>query len=354
LAMRNLFTRQLMQIRNYKTDTVTLICYSFVGVYFSLSTLGGSLPSQLIAQTGDLEAVQPPEKTASGNCYDPEDPNLIRLWPGRAPEAIGDDPCSDIPYLRVFTSSSEIGRPKPVILIIPGGGYDHLTDTKEQAPVAEYFVKTLHVTAIVLYYRLVQRDGTYRYPVQMRDGQRAVKLIRSRAAQLDIDPKRVAVFGFSAGGHLASTLALHSATDLDLPLHDPIDTASGRPDLSGLGYLVISTDPADVAPSGSYHNLLKGFRGAELQHLQIYLSGERNIAKRTSPIFLFESMDDARVSPQNSVLFVDALHRADMPVEAHLFPHGEHGDGLAQGIAGEDAWPEMFHRWLISRGFIEG
>jgi acetyl esterase/lipase len=342
-----------MRLRNYNTATITLIYYSFAGVYFSLSTLRGSLPTQLIAQDRQHGSTAATRRTASGNCYDPEDPNLIRLWPGRAPEAIGDDPCRDIPYLRVFPSSSEIGRPKPVILIIPGGGYDHLTDTKEQAPVAEYFVKHLHVTAIVLYYRLVQRDGRYRYPVPMWDGQRAVKLIRSRAAQLGIDPKRVAVFGFSAGGHLASTLALHSATGFDLPLHDPIDTESGRPDLLGLGYPVISMDPADVPPSGSYHNLLKGVRGAELQHLQIYLSGERNITKRTPPIFLFESMDDARVSPQNSVLFVDALHRADMPVEAHLFPHGEHGDGLAQGIAGEDEWPEMFHRWLISRGFIE-
>jgi acetyl esterase/lipase len=353
LAVRIIFTRQLMQIPNNKAAIMTVICSSFFSVYFLLSLFAGSFPTQIIAQGRRHGSSAASQETVSRNCYDPADSNLIRLWPGRAPGAIGDDPCRDIPYLRVFASSSEMRGPKPVILIIPGGGYDHLSDTKEQTPVAEHFVKDLHVTAIVLYYRLVQKDGTYRYPVPMWDGQRAIKLIRSRAAELGIDPKRVAVFGFSAGGHLASTLALHSATDFDLPLHDSMDTESGRPDLLGLGYPVISMDPTDVPPSGSYHNLLNGFRGAELQHLQTYLSGEKNITKRTPPVFLFEGLDDARISPQNSVLFVDALRQADRPVEAHFFPHGEHGDGLAEGIPGEGEWPEMFHRWLISQDFVE-
>jgi acetyl esterase/lipase len=331
---------------------MTLVRRSFAGVWFFILILEGALQTQIVAQGRRHESRAASRETTSENCYDPSDPNLIRLWPGRAPGAIGDDPCRDIPYLRVFSSSSEQG-PKPAILIIPGGGYDNLTDRKEQTPVAEYFVKNLHVTAMVLYYRLVQRDGTYRYPVPMWDGQRAVKLIRSRAAELGIDPKRVAVFGFSAGGHLASTLALHSASDFNLPVHDAVDAESGRPDLLSLGYPVISMDPADVPPSGSYRHLLDGFTGAELQHLQIYLSGEKNVTKHTPPVFLFESMDDARISPQNSVLFIDALHQAGIPVEAHLFPHGEHGDGLAKGVPGEDEWPEMFHRWLIAQGFIE-
>ena len=188
----------------------------------------------------------PPTEVASTNCYDSADHSEIRLWDARAPGAIGDDPCRDIPYLRVFPAISHDPGPQPTILIIPGGGYDRLTDTKEQVPVAEYFSRELHVTAVLLYYRLVQHDGTYRYPVPMWDGQRALKLLRYRASQLNIDPHRVAVFGFSAGGHLASTLALHSATDFDLPQHDPVDSQPGRPDLLGLGYPVISMDPADV------------------------------------------------------------------------------------------------------------
>jgi acetyl esterase/lipase len=96
--------------------------------------------------------------------------------------------------------------------------------------------------------------------------------------------------------------------------------------------------------------MLNGFRGAKPK--QLYLSGEKNVTRRTPPVFLFESMDDVRINLPNSVLFVDALRKADMPVEAHLFPHGEHGDGLAEGIPGEDKWPEMFHRWLAGQDFI--
>lgn len=216
-----------------------------------------------------------PREAKSANCYDPGNQSEIRLWAGRAPGAVGDDPCRDIPYLRVFPGVSGESGAQPAIMIIPGGGYDRLTDTKEQIPVAEYFSRELHVTAVLLYYRLVQHDGTYRYPVPMWDGQRAIRLLRGRAAQLNIDPHRVAVFGFSAGGHLASTLALHSGSDFDLPQHDAVDAQPARPDLLGLGYPVISMDPADVPPSGSYRNLLEGYGGAELHHLQTYLSGRR-------------------------------------------------------------------------------
>ncbi len=315
-------------------------------------TLVGAFTSSSVAQERRHRVGSSPKAEDTGNCYDPANPTEIRLWDNRAPGAIGDDPCRDIPYLRVFPAVSDEAGPKPVILIIPGGGYDRLTDPKEQIPVADYFSRNLHVTSILLYYRLVQRDGTYRYPIPMWDGQRAIKLIRFRAAQLGIDPKRLALFGFSAGGHLATTLSLHSASDFDLPAHDPIDSEPGRPDLLGLGYPVISMDPADVPPSGSYQNLLRGFDGPELKHLQLYLSGEKKVTPRTPPVFLFESLDDARISSQNSVLFLAALRSAGISVDAHLFPHGEHGCGLAEGIPGESAWPDMFHQWLVAQQFI--
>lgn len=286
------------------------------------------------------------------NCYDPGDPQELRLWKGRAPDATGDDPCKDIPYLKIFPAPPGSQSPRAAIIVMGGGGYDRLTDTKEQAPVAEYFSHTMGVDAFVLYYRLVQPDGRYRYPVPMWDGQRAIKLIRFMSAQMKLDPARITVFGFSAGGHLASTLALHSATDFDLPTHDAVDALSGRLSLFGLGYPVISMDPMDVPPSGSYHNLLRGFEGAELQHLQTYLSGEKNVTEHTPPAFLFESMDDARISPQNSVLFIQAMREKGIAMDAHLFPHGEHGAGLAQGIPGEENWPEMYQHWLKAQGFL--
>jgi acetyl esterase/lipase len=289
---------------------------------------------------------------SSSNCYDPSDPTKLRLWEGKAPGAVGNDPCRDIPYIQVFSPSDGRRFSSPAILIIPGGGYDRLTDTKEQAPVAEYFARTFHVTAFVLYYRLVKDDGTYRYPVPMWDGQRAVKLIRSRASQFDIDPERLALFGFSAGGHLASTLTLHSATDFGLPRHDEVDRENSRPNLLGLGYPVISMDPTAVPPSGSYRNLLRGFAGPELKQLQNYLSGEKNVTERTPPVFLFESKDDAVISPENSVLFVEALKAHGIPVDAHIFAHGKHGSGLATDEPEESVWPIMFGQWLAEQRFL--
>ena len=288
----------------------------------------------------------------SSNCYDPSDPTKLRLWEGGAPGAVGSNPCRDIPCMQAFSPSGGKQLLSPAILIMPGGGYDRLTDTKEQAPVAEYFARTFHVTAFVLYYRLVEQDGTYRYPVPMWDGQRAVKLIRSRASQFAIDPERLALFGFSAGGHLASTLTLHSATDFGLPRHDEVDRQNGRPNLLGLGYPVISMDPAAVPPSGSYQNLLRGFTGPELKHFQNYLSGEKNVTDRTPPVFLFESKDDAVISPENSVLFVGALKAHGVPVDAHIFAHGKHGSGLATDEPEESAWPTMFRQWLIEQSFL--
>ncbi|WP_254063862.1 alpha/beta hydrolase [Granulicella sp. S190] len=210
---------------------------------------------------------------ASHNCYDASDPSEIRLWPGAAPGAIGADPCRDIPYLRVFRPPANVSKSGQGFIVIPGGGYDRLSDTKEQTPVANYFSQQLGVTSFVLYYRLVQLDGSYRYPVPMWDGQRALKLVRTRARDFGINPERVGLFGFSAGGHLASTLTLHSATDFDLPVHDKIDTADGRPNLLGLGYPVISMDPSQFAATSSHNHLLYGYTGPALDHLQDYLSG---------------------------------------------------------------------------------
>ena len=299
-------------------------------------------------QAGDPSRAMPPPAER----YDPGDPGCLRLWSSRAPGATGDDTARDIPFLRVFPAPPTTGRPAPAILLIPGGGYDHLTDTKEQGPVAEYLSRQLHVTTFVLRYRLVQPDGTYRYPVPMWDGQRALKLLRHRAGSLGIDPNRVGVFGFSAGGHLAAMLALHPDDDFGLPRHDAVDAEDARPTLLGLGYPVLSMDPAAVPPSGAYHHLLHGFEGSELQHLQTFLSAEQNVTRHVPPVFLFESLDDRQISAQNSILFVDAMRRTGRPIEAHLFAHGKHGSGLSQGIAEEQAWPTMFQRWLLDQHFL--
>jgi acetyl esterase/lipase len=309
-------------------------------------------PQLTIAQETTEIASPTANSRALANCYDGSVHDEIGLWNGPAPGAIGNDPCRDVPFLRVYRATDPNQRHGSAVLLIPGGGYDRLSDRKEQVPVAEYFSQKLKLTTFILYYRLVQPDGTYRYPVPMWDGQRALKLIRYHASEYGIHSDRIGVFGFSAGGHLATMLALHSATDFGLPQHDTIDSINGRPDFLSLGYPVISMNPAQFAATSSFSHLLDGYRGEELKNLENYLSGQANVTQNTPPVFLFESMDDRRINPQNSVLFAQALQAQKVSAEIHLFRHGIHGAGLANGIPEEQTWPELFHQWLIRQGFL--
>ena len=286
------------------------------------------------------------------NCYDPHDSNDIRLWDGAAPGAAGDDPCRDIPFLRIFPGRTTGNSAHAAIIVIPGGGYDRLSDRKEQEPVAEYFSRELGVTAFVLYYRLVERDGTYRYPVPMWDAQRALRLVRYRSSQFGIDPSKIGLFGFSAGGHLAATIAVHAASNFGLPVRDGIDSIDARPSFLGLGYPVISMLPDQFASPNSLHHLLEGYQGREKARLEQYLSAQLNIPPGLSPVFLFESLDDKQISAENSVMFAQALRDAGTPAEVHLFPQGVHGAGLANGIPEEEKWPGMFRSWMMEHGFV--
>ncbi|HEX6563802.1 MAG TPA: alpha/beta hydrolase, partial [Chthoniobacterales bacterium] len=183
----------------------------------ALLLLGGQAGT---AQETPRNGNQSSPTAVASNLYSPSDHDQIRLWDGQAPGASGDDPHRDVPFLRVYPAAAAQDQALgSAVLLIPGGGYDQLSDGKEQAPVAEYFSQRLKLTTFLLYYRLVQPDGTYRYPVPMWDGQRALKLIRYLGSKYGINPRRVGVFGFSAGGHLATMLAVHSGTDFGLPQH---------------------------------------------------------------------------------------------------------------------------------------
>jgi acetyl esterase/lipase len=322
-----------------------------VGFIVSTLLLLGGQAVTAQGTTGNRNQSSP--TAVAPNVYDSSDPDQIRLWDGRAPGASGDDPRRDIPFLRVYRTAAQDQASASAVLLIPGGGYDHLSDRKEQAPVAEYFSQRLRLTTFILYYRLVQSDGTYRYPVPMWDGQRALKLIRYLGPKYGINPRQVGVFGFSAGGHLATMLAVHSTTDFGLPQHDAVDLQNGRPDFLGLGYPVISMNPAQFAARSSRRHLLYGYRGQALEHLENYLSGQEDVHSGMPPVFLFESMDDRRISPQNSVLFAQALQAAKVPAQIHLFTHGVHGAGLAGAIPEEQTWPELFRQWLIGLGFLQ-
>jgi acetyl esterase/lipase len=302
------------------------------------------------AQHADIVRAGAPSHTAA-HCFDASDASDIRLWPGNAPGATGDDPCRDIPFMKRYAPVGGQGINRAAILIIPGGGYDRLSDAKEQAPVAEYFASHLNVVAFVLYYRLVQRDGLYRYPVPMWDGRRALDMIRHQASSLGIDANRIGMFGFSAGGHLASTLALHPTSDFDLPVHDAIDNVPARLAFLGLGYPVISMLPDEYASPSSLKHLLYGYDAGTLQTLEYALSGQHHVSRALPPVFLFESLDDRRISAENSVAFAAAMSANQVTADVHLFKHGVHGAGLAEGVAPEDQWPVLFQAWLAHMRF---
>jgi acetyl esterase/lipase len=247
------------------------------------------------------------QATTPAPCYDANDPDDLLLWTNQAPGAVGSDPCTDVPFLRVFRPSGPAPATDTGIIVIPGGGYDQLSDVSEQSPVGTFFANQLGVTAFVLYYRLVQQNGTYRYPTPMWDGQRAIRLVRYNAAQFGINPERLGVFGFSAGGHLASTIAIHFASNFDIPFSDTIDQTDARPDFLGLGYPVISMDLHQYAAPSSHSHLLYGYSGSELAQLENYLSGQKQVDSHTPPTFIFTSYDDTRRSAeQRSVLSGDA------------------------------------------------
>jgi acetyl esterase/lipase len=292
------------------------------------------------------------EPTDVSTCYDAEKASDLRLWVSTAPGAVGANPCTDIPFLRVFIPQGTEPVTDAAIIVVPGGGYNDLTGEQEQNPVGQYFANKLRVTTFVLYYRLVQKDGTYRYPVPMWDGQRAIKYVRYYAGQFGIDPNRVGVFGFSAGGHLASTVAIHFDSHFSLIFQDNIDQVDARPDFLGLGHPVISMDPNQYASAPSLEHLLYGYSGAELSELENYLSGQKQANSTTPSTFIFESFDDKVVNSQNSSLFYEALVSAGVPSEAHIFQKGKHGVGLAENEPYEYVWPELFHNWLSERGYI--
>jgi len=182
----------------------------------------------------------------------------------------------------------------------------------------------------------------------------SARYVRFNAAKFLINQSHIGVFGFSAGGHLASTIAIHFDTNFSLPLQvqDSIDQTDARPDFLGLGYPVISMDPNQYASPSSLAHLLYGYTSTELTQLEHYLSGQKQVNSTTPPTFLFESFDDAVVNSQNSSLFYEALVTAHVPSEAHIFQKGTHGAGLATTELYEYVWPELLHNWLSENWLI--
>jgi acetyl esterase/lipase len=196
----------------------------------------------------------------------------------------------------------------------------------------------------VLKYRLAPQYG---YPAPILDASRAIRTVRARATEWGIDPQRIGVIGFSAGGHVASTVATHFDGG-DPTASDPIERVSSRPDLAILCYAVISLEDG-VTHGGSKRNLLGPSPSPELVKS---LSNENQVKADTPPCFLFHTADDGPVPAENALRFASSLARAKVPYELHVFATGPHGVGLAQKDPVLSGWPTLLAHWLRARGFI--
>ena len=247
-----------------------------------------------------------------------------------------------VPTLTVYLPPGEQTN-RTAVMICPGGGYVNLSIDKEGHDVARW-LNTAGVAGIVLKYRLPRPDlAGDQKPWPFQDGERAIQLVRSRAAEWKIDPNRVGVLGFSAGGHLASTIGTH-LNEGQPSAKDPVERLSARPDFMILVYPVISMKEP-IAHEGSLHNLLG--KTPEEKSVEFY-SNELHVTSRTPPTFLVQAKDD-RVSVENSLRFYAALQKAGVPAEIQLFEKGGHGYGLGINGGEPDTWPALCATWLKAR-----
>ena len=268
-------------------------------------------------------------------------PETRLLWPNGAPGALGDAD-ADKPSLALYLPPPQQASGTAVV-VCPGGGYGMLAIDYEGQEIAEW-LNDRGVAAFVLKYRLGPR---YHHPVEMEDVQRAIRIVRDGAKEFRVAPDRIGVWGFSAGGHLASTAATHFDSG-NANATDPIDRASCRPDFAILAYPVITlTSP--YTHQGTLHNLLGSDPNPQLVE---YLSNERQVTPQTPPTFLFHTTDDDAVPVENSVLFYMALRKNGVPAEMHLYAHGPHGVGLAQKDPVLSTWPARLNDWMRLSGLL--
>jgi acetyl esterase/lipase len=255
--------------------------------------------------------------------------NSFPLWPEGAPGALGKED-KDIPTLTPYLPDPGKATGAAVV-ICPGGGYGMLAP-HEGVQYAR-FLNEYGIAGFVLKYRL--GSSGYRHPAMLQDAARAVRLMRTRAGEWKVDPKRIGIMGSSAGGHLASTLLTHfDAGQADAA--DPIERQSSRPDLGILCYAVISL--GEFGHRGTMNNLLGKDPSPELVRL---LSNELQVTKETPPCFIWHTYEDNAVPVENSLQFAEALCKAGVPCDLHIYQKGQHGIGL-----GTSDWnPEKRHPW---------
>jgi len=267
----------------------------------------------------------------------------VRLWPGDAPQAKG-KACEDIPTLTIFEPQRGMGNGSAVV-IFPGGAYVHLAGNLEGRQFADWFTAR-GFRAFVLSYRL--SSNGYLLPVPLLDARRAIQTVRARARDYQIDPGRIVVIGFSAGGHLAAlsgTLFVPGNPEAE----DPIERASSRPDYLVLGYPWIGAISSDTSHL-SYCKLFNVMDQCEA--LRAAYSPDLLVTRDTPPTFWYHTFNDGTVPVEQGLRFYEALVKAGVPAEAHIFASGPHGTGLGKGDAALDQWPNLLETWLRAQGLL--
>lgn len=244
------------------------------------------------------------------------------------------------PEIAVFLPAKKTSTGQAVI-ICPGGGYAYLSYNWEGTDVAK-LLNAKGITAIVLKYRLPNAKSNITPNLSpLMDAKRAMRIVRANADKWGIKKNNIGIMGFSAGGHLASTLATHF-DDGDKNAKDSIDQQSSRPDFAVLIYPVITMNKS-FTHMGSRNNLLGNNPDSSLVNLY---SNELQVTKQTPPTFLLHATDDGAVPVANSLRFYEVCKTNGVPVEMHIFPNGGHGFGLALGKGSLETWPDLLVAWI--------
>ena len=279
------------------------------------------------------------------------EPIVIPLWPEGVPGAknIGEEKHEEGGRISNVSSPTltfyrpAVDRPNGTsVVICPGGGYGMVSNEREGVQFANW-LSTLGVTSFVLKYRMAE----FGHPAPLQDVLRAVRLVRSRAAEFHVNSSRIGVMGSSAGGHLAAT----SGTLFDHvsgKTGAELDQVSARPDFLILMYPVITMyDP--VAHAGSRKNLIGANPSTELMDL---MSAEKQVTANTPPTLIIHTQEDKSVPVENALLFYQALTRAHVPAEMYVFEHGSHGMGMKAEFGTASNWPKRAEEWLNGRGLL--
>jgi len=314
-----------------------------IGVAVMAAVLGGAIGMAQVAATPPAapgQAGARPQRAPAPPAVMPANaPPATLLWPNGAPGQMGDTD-ADKPAIYAWLPASN--PTKTGVIIAPGGGYEHLSVVREGSDVAAW-LNAHGIAAFQLRYRLGPK---YHNPIELGDAQRAIRLVRSKAAEYGIAPDHIGMWGFSAGGHLTSTAGTHFDMG-DAKAADAIEQQSSRPDFLVLSYAVITME-APYVHVGSKRSLLGD---APDQATVDAMSNELHVTAQTPPTFLYTTTDDHTVPVMNTVMFYEALVKAGVPAEMHVFQHGAHGSALGTGNPQLSVWPDLLIKWMRERGY---